>query len=81
MKSRWLRIVLVGTMLLVLASVGVGVSSAQVAPERPNFVMVMTDDLDTFAGSGTSNKLVGESGTDTVRGGKGAPSSVSRRTG
>jgi Ca2+-binding RTX toxin-like protein len=71
--------VLVGTMLLVLASVGVGASSAQVAPERPNFVVVMTDDLDersmrdldTLAGSGTSNKLVGKSGTDTVRGGPG----------
>jgi hypothetical protein len=81
MKSRWLRIVLVGTMLLVLASVGVGVLSAQVATERPSFVVVMTDDLDTFAGSGTSNKLAGESGTDTVCGDKGAPSSVSRRTG
>ena len=37
---------LVGTMLLALASVGAGASSAQVAPERPNFVVVMTDDLD-----------------------------------
>jgi hypothetical protein len=81
MKSRWLRIVLVGTMLLVLASVGVGVLTAQVAPERPNFVGVMTDDLDTLAGSGTSNKLVGEGSTDTVRGGQSDPSSVSRRTG
>ena len=45
MRSRRLRL-LVGTMLLVLASVGTGASSAQVAPERPNFVVVMTDDLD-----------------------------------
>lgn len=43
---RRLRMALFGTMLLALASVGAGASSARAIPERPNFVFVMTDDLD-----------------------------------
>ena len=44
--TRRLGTVLVGAVLLALTSVVAGPSSAQVVAERPNFVFVMTDDLD-----------------------------------